>query len=158
MRKWQACCGKIPINALVVFAQEDTSGRFSSKAFSSSPYNNNFVLLLRWIIGASCVAALGLFGLVLIVGKGIRSAYQSGAGTGEFLRAVAVYAIPFLLAAMLASVLRPESTRLLHVVAAAVALGMLGCIAVMREAPGEGGLYLGFLGLWMIYYLFTIYN
>jgi hypothetical protein len=115
------------------------------------------MLVLRWLIGVGCAVALALFLLILVVGKGLRSAYQSGAGTLDVVRDTAVAGIPLLLIAMLVSVFLPNSRAYLHVVAAGVLLAMAGCAMMVPESPGEGLLYLSFFGLWGIYYLLAVW-
>jgi hypothetical protein len=111
-----------------------------------------FMLLLRWMIGIGCAIALAFFTLVMVVGKGMRSAYQSGASTTDVLRESAIYGVPVLLIAMLVSVFMPQARGYLHVVAAGVVLAVIGCGFIIADAPGEGAVYLSFFALWLLYY------
>jgi len=115
------------------------------------------VLLLRWLIGLLSVLALAGFLLILTIGKGFE-VYRSGAAPENFLRLAAIVGTPLLLAAMLASVFLPGSRLLLHAVAVGVALGCLLCVSIIRTNPGEGMLYLGFFGLWVLYYAFCVWG
>jgi hypothetical protein len=67
------------------------------------------LLFLRWLIGIASAAGLIVFVLIVTVGKGIGSAYQSGAGGENVTRTAATFGIPILLAAILASVFVPHS-------------------------------------------------
>jgi hypothetical protein len=116
------------------------------------------MLFLRWILGIACSLALAGFVLIMIVGKGIRSAYQSGAGTTDIIRSTAVYAIPILLAAMLASLFLPTARGFLHAVAVGVIVAMVTSITIIGTHPGEGSLYFCFFGLWMIYYFLAAWK
>jgi hypothetical protein len=113
--------------------------------------------LLRWITGISCALALAGFLFIMMVGKGLRSAYQSGAGVTDVVRSFGIYAIPLLIVAMLVAVFVPHARGYLHTVAVGVAAAMLGCIVIMMERPAEGGIYLCFFGLWMMYYAVAVY-
>lgn len=112
--------------------------------------------VLRWLVGISSALALVFFVFILIVGKGLRSAYQSGAGAAHILRDTATFAIPFLLAAMLASAFVPRARGFLHAVAIGVTAAIAGCVVIMLKNPGEGAIYLCFFGLWMLYYATVI--
>lgn len=115
------------------------------------------MLLLRWAIGVGCVVALGLFVLILVVGKGLASAYRSGAATENFLRDALPVAIAGLLCLMLGSVVSPQTRWLAHVTAAAVALAAAGVLwSAARTNPGEATIYVGFLALWGLYYALTL--
>jgi hypothetical protein len=107
------------------------------------------MLFLRWVIGLGCAGALGVFALILVVGRGF-SAFRS-ADTGRS-GSLLVVALPALLTAMLISVFLPGARPLLHLVAVGVAAAAAGCLWVVRTHPGEGALYLGFLSLWLLYY------
>ena len=108
--------------------------------------------LLRWVIGIGCVLGLSGFGLILIVGKGF-DAFQSGAGSENIARAALTICIPVLLFAMLLTVVGVGGRLLLHPTAVGVLAALAGVgWAVLRTNPGEGGLYAGFLVLWLIYY------
>lgn len=110
------------------------------------------LLFLRWTIGIASTLALVLFLLVLTVGKGLGSSYQSGAATEDFARSALPVAIPLLIGGMLATAIFPNASMLMHGVAVLTVAGLAGCMLVMREHPGEGGLYAGFLAVWLIYY------
>jgi len=114
--------------------------------------------VLRWMVGIGCALALAFFVFIMIVGKGLRSAYQSGAAVTDVVRTAAIYAIPFLLGAMLVAVFVPHARGFLHAVAVAVAMAMVGCITIMFQNPGEGFVYLCFFGLWMLYYVKAVYG
>jgi hypothetical protein len=116
------------------------------------------MLLLRWLLGIGCALALAFFAHAMIVGKGIRSSYQSGAGTLNTLRETAVYGIPVLLLAMLVSVFVPHARGFLHAVAAGVVLAVIGCGFMIAEAPGEGIIYLSFFALWLLYYGLAVWS
>ena len=112
--------------------------------------------LLRWLIGVGCVLGLLMLVLILFVGKGF-DVYRSGAGGEDVSRAVVTVGVPALLVAMFVTVLGAGGRWLLHVTAVAVAAALAGVGgSVIRTNPGEGGLYAGFLILWLIYYALTL--
>jgi len=110
------------------------------------------MLILRWLLGIGLALALTVFVLILTVGKGIGSAYQSGASSEDLVRTLLTLAIPALLAAMLLSVFLPNARAYLHVVAAGVVLAMAGCASLLKSNSGEAALYLSGFGLWALYY------
>jgi hypothetical protein len=114
------------------------------------------VLFLRWLIGL--LSALGLIGffLIVVVGKGFE-VYQSGAGSENLARAAAVIGIPCLLAAILVSVFLPDARLYLHLVAAGATAATVGCALIIPSHPGEGLLYAGFFGLWLLYYAMAVW-
>jgi hypothetical protein len=106
-------------------------------------------LLLRWWIGLGSALGIVLFLLVLTVGRGLGSAYQSGA-RGERLEAVVLTVmIPALLVMMLVGALRPDWRPLLHVTSAMALVGAGGCVMLLRTNPGEAAMYLSLLGSWL---------
>lgn len=115
------------------------------------------MLLLRWLIGVLSALALAGFLLILTIGKGFEG-YRSGAGSENFLRLAAIVGAPLLLTAMLASVFLPGSRIFLHMVAAGVAFAGVLCVSIIRTNPGEGMLYLSFLGLWVLYYALSVWG
>lgn len=114
------------------------------------------MLALRWVIGLLSALALAGFFLILLVGKGFE-VYRSGAGSEELARTVAVAGTPLLLAAMLVSVFIPGVRLYLHIVAAGVVAAMVGCATIIPAHPGEGLLYAGFFGLWLLYYAMAVW-
>jgi hypothetical protein len=116
------------------------------------------IVVLRWVIGAGCVLALAIFALLMIVGSGIRSAYQSGAGTFDLVRTVLPWLIPLLLIGMLVTAVSPRPRGLMHVVAIGVALAVAGCGVVMMKNFGEGSAYAGFFVLYLIYYWMVVWG
>ena len=114
------------------------------------------MLALRWLIGIASVVALAVFALILTVDKGF-AAFRSGSGGDHPARDAAVLGIPLLLAAMLATVFLPQTRWLMHGVAVCVVIAMIGCATIVPTHPGEGSLYLGFFGLWLLYYGLTLW-
>ena len=110
------------------------------------------MLLLRWLIGIFSFLALIVFFLIVTVGKGIGSAYQSGAPSDNVTRALLTVGVPGLLASMLLSVFLPQPRWFLHAVAVMVVTAIVACASIFRTNPGEASLYIGFLGLWVLYY------
>src|SRR4051812_10521503 len=108
--------------------------------------------LLRWLIGISSAISLAVFVVIVTVGKGLGSAYQSGAPGENAARVAANIGLPLLLCAMLASVFFPNARAFLHGVAFFVALAIVGCVALFKSNPGEATLYTGFFLLWTLYY------
>lgn len=114
------------------------------------------MLALRWVIGIGCVLGLLLFGLILVVGKGFE-VFRSGSGREDLVRDGLTLGIPALLIAMLLTVTGVGGRTLLHVTAVGVVAAVAGVAwAIMRTHPGEGGLYAGFLVLWLIYYAMSV--
>ena len=112
----------------------------------------DMLTLLRWLIGIGCVLGLAFFGLILLVGKGFE-VYRSGSGSEDLMKSALTVGIPALLLAMLVSVTGVGGKGLLHATAVGVVAALAGVVwAVLRSNPGEGGLYAGFLVLWLIYY------
>ncbi|MGJ5818662.1 hypothetical protein [Paludibaculum fermentans] len=116
------------------------------------------ILFLRWVVGIASAAALAGFVLVLTVGKGLALTYRSGAGVANLVRDVMTVGVPVLLVAMLASVFLPHARTFLCVIAVFVAAAMAGCLTILPTNPGEGSLYLGFFGLWGIYFGLTMWG
>jgi hypothetical protein len=96
--------------------------------------------------------ALLLFIAILMIGKGLASAYQSGASSEDLIRAAAPWGIALLLCGMLATALVPNARPLLHLVAAFVVLAVGGCTFLLRTHPGEAILYITFFATWLLYY------
>lgn len=110
-----------------------------------------FILMLRWVLGIGCMAALGMFLLIFTAGKGF-DAFRSGPSSENLVRDLLPIAIPLLLGTILASVIMPGAKVFQHFLAVAVILAFVSLIPVFLEHPGEGLIYLGFLGLWLLYY------
>ncbi|QOY88051.1 hypothetical protein [Paludibaculum fermentans] len=116
------------------------------------------ILFLRWVVGLASAIALVGFALVLTVGKGLELTYRSGAGAASLVRDLMTAGVPVLLLAMLVSVFLPQERTFLCVVAVLVAAAMAGCLTILATNPGEGSLYLGFFGLWALYFGMTIWG
>ena len=114
-------------------------------------------MLLRWLIGILSALALGVFALIVIVGKGF-AVYRSGAGSEDMARLAVVVGPSLLLAAMLVSVFVPGASTFLHEVAAGVVLACAACVWIIRTNPGEGMLSLCFFGLWLLYYALSVWG
>ena len=112
------------------------------------------MLALRWILGLASALGLAIFLLILTVGKGF-DAFRSASVGDHPWRDAATLAIPALLVGMLATVLAPGWRPLAHVVAVGVVAAVIGCLTMVSEHPGEGGLYLTVLTLWLLYYLLS---
>ena len=114
------------------------------------------MLLLRWLIGIGAVAALGVFALILTVGKGF-DAFRSGSGSDSMVRDAAISGIPILLIGMLASVFLPQARWLMHILAVFVIGAAISAATIIPTNPGEGSIYLGFFALWVLYYGLTLW-
>jgi len=110
------------------------------------------LLFLRWAIGIASTAALIVYLLIVTVGKGFGSSYQSGASGENLARSSAIVGIPILLAAMFGSAFVPHSRSFLHGLALFVIAAAVGCATLIPAHPGEASLYIGFFGLWVLYY------
>ena len=112
---------------------------------------------LRWLIGLASAAALVLFLLIMIVGQGLSDAYRSGSGGEAIMRTFLTFAVPLMLVGMLVTAFAPHSRVLMHCVAACVVAAAAGCTSLLSSHPGEGLLYMGFLGLWLLYYFLAVW-
>src|SRR3954447_15198270 len=119
--------------------------------------NGSMLLFLRWSVGIASAAALIVFVLIVTVGKGLGSPYQSGASGENLARAAATFGLPVLLAMMLGSVFVPHSRSFLHLVAFFVIAAALGCGTLIPSHPGEAFLYIGFFGMWIVYYALAVW-
>src|SRR3954468_12222422 len=102
------------------------------------------LLFLRWSIGIASSAALAVFVLIVTIGKGFGSSFQSGAASENVARAAATIGLPVLLAAMLGSVFVPQSRLFLHALAMFVIAAGIGSATLLPSHPGEALLYVGF--------------
>ena len=110
------------------------------------------MLGLRWLLGILSGGAIAVFALIIVVGKGLASAYRS-ADTGEsVVQQLAIVLVPLILIGMFVSVFTPGTRWLMHAVALGVIALALFCAISFGERPGEIGLYLAFLCLWLLYY------
>jgi hypothetical protein len=116
------------------------------------------MLALRWLIGILSGGAIAVFALIVVVGKGLASAYRS-ADTGESVaQQLAIVLVPVILIGMYVSVFTPGTRWLMHAVALGVIALALFCAMALHERPGEIGLYLGFLCLWLVYYALATFR
>jgi len=116
------------------------------------------LLFLRWSTGIASAAALIVFALIVTVGKGLGSSYQSGASGENLARVAATFGAPVLLAAMLVSVFVPQSRSFLHIVAVFVIAAAMGCATLIPSHPGEAFLYISFFCLWVLYYGLAVWS
>jgi hypothetical protein len=116
------------------------------------------ISFLRWCVVLSTLMALVLFIAILVIGKGLASAYRSGSGTEDFLKSVAPVAIFVLVCGMLASAFLPKARIFLRVVAAGVIAAMAGCATLLVSHTGEALFYMAFFALWLAYYAAILMN
>ena len=102
---------------------------------------------LRWFLGTvAAVFILGFFALVTIAGSFRRS---FGASDTAAWMTVTPIAIALL---CLASVSWPDRRTLLHVTAVGVALLLVGCVLLVRDAPFVATLGAAYSCSWLLFY------
>lgn len=116
------------------------------------------LIVLRIAVGVLSAIGLAGFALIVVVGKGLRSAYRSGAGSSDLMADAALVAIPLLLLAILASVFTPQARRFLHGLAVAVTLAAIYLATQVPDYPGEMAVYLGYFALWGVYYAAAVWG
>lgn len=112
------------------------------------------MLVLRWVLAIACGGALAVFALILTVGKGFDAFRSADTGNSSSLLVVT---IPAGLLAMLVALFLPQARLFQHIVAAAVVAAAIGCLTILKTNPGEGGLYLAFLALYLLHYALAVW-
>lgn len=106
------------------------------------------MLLLRWTLGISSALACVTWIVLAVLG----ARFRRGWGATPAARWLAV-GPPIVFALVAASVLRPDSTTLMHATTVAISLIAIASVRVSRESPGIGITGLSYCSFWCVYYL-----
>lgn len=110
---------------------------------------------LRVVLIATTVIGLAIWGLIMVVGSGLKSWYRSGAGSEELSALAGAVGPPLIGALVLGSLFFPKARGFLHITAAAMALACAGWIwATYEDGPMIWGL--AYFAGWFLYYALAL--
>ena len=105
----------------------------------------------RWFFGLLTAVLLAGWITLAVIGGNVRRSFGASP-TGPLLTLLPA----LFLVLVLVSMLWPGHRTLLHVTAAAAALGLLGAMAIFRRAATTAILIAGYLVCWLAWYWHTI--